>query len=471
MSNPYEPQVHFLPETGWMNDPNGLVYFQNTWHLFYQYYEPSQVDGLQWGHATSDDLLHWQHLPPAIIPDELGDIYSGSAVVDHNDTSGFFGGDAGMVCIFTYNKKEEGGRQSQGIAYSKDGINFTVYDGNPVIPQLRYLDGHPDDRHFRDPKVFWHEPTQKWIMIVAGGTVRFFSSSNLIDWEFESINEDIQTECPDLFELAVDDDPANTTWLLSLCGRGYILGDFDGKHFTPTSERIPMTFGPDYYASQSWSDAPDGRRIMITWLFTWHYDTSPHEGGIRNAFPTGHQVGSCMSLPYELGLRSTADGPRLVQLPIDESQVLQKEIASSEQLEVNDVQEIENTGRSFNLAFNIDTCLSDTFELSLKTNNEGTISCGYDSVKKTVFIDRSACGFESVSHFAKCFESEPLGDNDNLDLLIVVDSCSIELFAQNGLVHLSTFALIEEVPQAALHGSATLKNYRLSLNALLVVQA
>ncbi|MEI7672514.1 MAG: glycoside hydrolase family 32 protein, partial [Deltaproteobacteria bacterium] len=255
MSEKFRPYLHFTPPHGWMNDPNGLVYFNGEWHLFYQYFEPTQVDGMQWGHAVSKNLLNWEHLPPAIQPDCLGQIWSGSAVVDHNNSSGLFDGRPGIVCLFTYWNPADGW-QSQGLAYSQDGREFKKFPGNPVIPQLRDIPGQPDDKDFRDPKVFWHEASNRWIMVVAGGKVRIFSSADLIRWRIESISEDIQTECPDLFELPVDGNPDRARWILSGGGKWYMIGDFDGRKFIPGTERLPMTYGPDCYATQTWSDAP-----------------------------------------------------------------------------------------------------------------------------------------------------------------------------------------------------------------------
>jgi len=177
-NNRFAPGYHFIPVRGWINDPNGPVHFNGQWHLFYQYYEPSMIDGMQWGHAVSDDLAVWSHLEPAIRPDALGQIWSGSAVVDHGDTCGLFGGKPGLVCLFTYWDKSDF-RQCQGMAYSADGLTFHTYDGNPVVPQLRRLPGHPDDKDFRDPKVFRHVKTGRWIMAVAGGKLRIFSSADL----------------------------------------------------------------------------------------------------------------------------------------------------------------------------------------------------------------------------------------------------------------------------------------------------
>lgn len=439
-SNPYRSLVHFMPEHGWMNDPNGLVYFNQQWHLFYQYYNAAEIDGMQWGHAMSKDLVHWQHLPVAIPPDAFGHIYSGSAVVDHNDSSGLFGGQSGIVCLFTYCDMEDN-RQSQGLAYSADGVHFTVYDGNPIIPKLRDLDGHEDDRDFRDPKIIWHEPTQKWVMVVAGGKLRTFSSDNLIDWKFEHCHDDIWTECPDLFELPIDGDHQHTTWVLSLCGREYMLGDFDGKVFTPTSERLRMTGGPDFYASQSWSDAPDHRRIMITWIFNWTYNARPSPSMNTNTFPTGDQSGNCQSLPYEISLRTTAAGVRLFQYPVVETEELW-----------SGAENTEDTGRCFSVQCLCEQTPSEDVIFTLNTHGDTQVRCGYRAASGTLFIDRRACGFATDKHFAECFESEPLLNTQLKDLRLIVDASSIELFANQGEQIMAAFVMIEEQPQLQIHG-------------------
>ena len=189
-----------------MNDPNGLVFYQGEYHLFYQHKRP-----LHWGHAVSRDLVHWQHLPIALAPDELGDIFSGSAVVDWNNTSGLFGGGSGLVAIFTHHTERS---QSQSLAYSRDnGRTWIKYSGNPVL-----VSPEPD---FRDPKVFWHEPTRRWIMVLATGrSVSFYTSTNLRMWTFASRfgREGLPGvwECPDLFALSVDGDPNRTQWVLNI---------------------------------------------------------------------------------------------------------------------------------------------------------------------------------------------------------------------------------------------------------------
>ena len=281
-SEPYRPQYHYTPVEGWTNDPNGLTFFNGEWYLFAQHtgtFSQQQA----WGQAVSTDLLHWKHLPIAIWPDEHGAIWSGSAVIDEHDTSGFFDGKAGMVCIFTYFDPSRMAANRRASPTVPMADISPLMRKNPVIPQLRYQEGQPDDKDFRDPKVFWHEPTKRWIMVVAGGTLRFYSSPNLRDWTFESINSDIHTECPDFFPMAIDGDAAQTKWVLSGGGRWYRTGSFNGHKFTPDSGEIRFNYGPDAYASQSWDSAPDGRRLMISWMYNFSYSELAHASRGRAA--------------------------------------------------------------------------------------------------------------------------------------------------------------------------------------------
>jgi len=209
----YRPQYHFSPEKNWSNDPNGMVYYQGEYHLFYQYNPADVVWGpMHWGHAVSKDLIHWEHLPIALEPDQkLGMIFSGSAVVDKNDTTGFFDGGEGLVAIYTTHlEREEGPLQQQAIAYSKDnGRSWTKYEGNPVIKNYGVED-------FRDPKVIWHQETEKWVMVVAcDDRVRFYNSPDLKEWKYLSeFGSELGShggvwECPDLFKLPVEENNAS----------------------------------------------------------------------------------------------------------------------------------------------------------------------------------------------------------------------------------------------------------------------
>ncbi|MBD3239878.1 MAG: hypothetical protein GF331_04780 [Chitinivibrionales bacterium] len=441
MTNPHIPHYHFLPEKGWMNDPNGLVYFRDQWHLFYQFYDPSMLDGMQWGHAISDDLVHWRHLPPAIQPDRHGQIWSGSAVVDHHDTSGLFDGKPGIVCLFTYWDKSDH-RQCQGMAYSPDGLTFHTYEGNPVIPQLRYLEGHPDDKDFRDPKVFRHEKTNRWIMAVAGGKLRIFSSPDLIHWTFESIAEDITTECPDLFRLPIDGDPGQSRWVLSRGGRRYMLGDFDGTRFTPISESLTMSVGPDFYATQSFSDAPSGRRVIVSWLHNWGYGSSLSPEGITNAFPTGAQAGGCMTVPYETCLRATVDGPRLCMVPVAELDRLFTFAATTDRVELTDAgaRQLEISKPAADVRFTVAEC-EGRCGLRIATGDGTWISCGYDSAAHALFIDRRRSGLDHVKGYCGDYLSPPIGTPGPVTVRVLLDACSVELFAGDGEVHMSAFVL------------------------------
>lgn len=444
---PYAPVYHVAPSRGWINDPNGMVYFNSEWHLFYQYYEPSMVDGMQWGHAVSTDLAHWKTLPPALAPDRHGQIWSGSSVVDQHDSSGLFGGKPGMVCLFTYWDKADH-RQCQGMAYSADGRTFRMYDGNPVIPQLRHLPGHPDDKDFRDPKVFWHEPSKRWVMIVAGGRLRVFSSKDLAHWAFESVSETIDTECPDLFPMALDGDPRRSTWVLSLGGRAYLLGEFDGRSFTATSERITMSGGPDFYASQTFADAPLGRRIAVSWIHDWTYGNALSASGIRTPFPTGAQAGGCLTVPCELSLRSTAAGPRLFMQPVAElaGAFTVPPVVRELTLDASGATQLPDTLRSADIHITSAQPPTGRLTLSVPAAGANRVEFGWDCDRGVLFIDRRASGITGAGPYCSLYEA-PLTSPGPIDLRVLIDSCSIELFAHGGATHMSAFVPVE--PSAA----------------------
>ncbi len=287
----HRPHFHFTPESMWMNDPNGMVYYEGEYHLFYQHHPDDVVWGpMHWGHAVSTDLVHWEHLPIALYPDEYGYIFSGSAVVDWKNTSGFGSKhNPPLIAIFTYHDVdgEQAGNndyQTQGIAYSIDkGRSWTKYENNPVLP-------NPGIKDFRDPKVIWYEPDQKWIMTLAAhDNVRFYSSPNLKDWIFESeFGKGIGAhggvwECPDLFPMELD---GTQKWVLLVSlndggpnggsGTQYFIGDFDGKTFINDNSKnqiLWLDYGRDNYAGVTWSDIPDedGRRIFMGWMSNWSY--------------------------------------------------------------------------------------------------------------------------------------------------------------------------------------------------------
>jgi len=452
----YRPAIHFSPEANWMNDPNGMVYYEGEYHLFYQYYPDSTVWGtMHWGHAISTDLLHWEHLPVALFPDELGLIFSGSAVIDWNNTSGLQDGEhPPMIAIFTQHLMagEKAGRndfQVQSIAYSNDkGRSWTMYEGNPVIP-------NPGIRDFRDPKVFWHEDSEKWIMIFAAGDrVKLYNSPNLIDWEFLSdFGKSLGAhggvwECPDLFKLQTQTGESHWVMLVSINPGGpnggsatqYFVGDFDGQTFnTEQPETKWLDYGRDNYAGVTWSDIPekDGRRLFIGWMSNWDY---------AQVVPT-HKWRSAMTLPRSLHLVNK-DGDHLVtSRPVRELEQLeqtglsiQNVILEEEQLfSINYADELQipitapfrtqividankTTGADYGLLLR--NSENDVYRLSIRNNR--------------LFSDRRASGlvdfearFATQEHLSGTFQPDAEG---KITLDIFLDKSSIELFVNNGEV-------------------------------------
>jgi len=299
------PQFHFSSKRGWNNDSNGMVYYDGEYHLFYQHNPYGWPWGnMTWGHAVSTDMVHWKELGDAIHPDHLGTIFSGSAVVDTNNTAGFQTGDEKViVCIYTSaggrNLMSEGQPFTQSIAYSNDrGRTWTVYDGNPVL-------GHINGSN-RDPKVIWHTPTAQWVMALYldGHEMGFFTSKDLKSWEFQSKIKCFH-ECPELFALSVDGDKSDEKWILYGASGDYLVGHFDGKEFKSETDSIRFHYGNCFYASQTFTNIPksDGRRIQIAW------------GRVKMP---GMPFNQMMLFPVTLTLRSTEEGPRMFAEPVRE---------------------------------------------------------------------------------------------------------------------------------------------------------
>ncbi|MDE5656251.1 MAG: glycoside hydrolase family 32 protein [Muribaculaceae bacterium] len=302
------PQFHFTTRRGWINDPNGLVYHNGEYHLYYQH-NPFERDweNMHWGHAVSRDLVHWHELPTALHPDHMGTMFSGSAVIDHDNDSGFGSpGNPALVAAYTIAAP---GRQMQGIAYSLDnGRTFTKYSANPVIDSKELWDSGDT----RDPKLFKY--ADHWVMVLNerdGHSI--YTSPNLRDWTYKSHTTGFW-ECPDLFELPVDGDPTRLLWVMYGASGTYMLGHFDGERFTPISGKHRYTAGTGY-AAQTYSDIPaaDGRRIQISWSRIGH---------------PGMNFNGMMLLPTELTLRTTKDGPRLASKPVREVEQLCSAIGS-----------------------------------------------------------------------------------------------------------------------------------------------
>ena len=299
------PQIHYTQRRGWNNDPNGLIYYEGEYHLFYQH-NPYERDwgNMHWGHAVSKDLIHWEELPIALFPDEHGTMFSGSAVIDYKNTAGFNKGNIpAMVAVYTADSPE---KQVQCIAYSLDkGRTWTKYDGNPVVDSKAKWNSHDT----RDPKVFWYEPTGKWVMVLNerdGHSI--YNSDDLKHWTFESHITGFW-ECPELFELPVDGVTGNKKWVMYGASGTYMIGSFDGRTFVPESGKHYYSTGT-IYAAQTFTNIPsgDGRRIQIGW------------GRISHP---GMPFNGTMLLPTVLSLRTTKDGIRLFSEPIKELEALQ----------------------------------------------------------------------------------------------------------------------------------------------------
>jgi fructan beta-fructosidase len=445
----HRPQFHFTLEKGWMNDPNGLVYYDGEYHLFYQHYPDSTVWGpMHWGHAISKDLVSWEHLPIALYPDSLGYIFSGSIVVDEKNTTGFqTGKEKPLVAIFTYHDmvKEKAGRndrESQGIAYSLDkGRTWLKYEKNPVIP-------NKGDTDFRDPKVFWHEATKNWIMPLAvGKKLEIFTSPNLKNWqkvsEFglkESLNDGVW-ECPDLISFKTED--GSEKWvLIQNIGRGavnggsgtqYFVGNFDGKVFTndnPPENKLWLDYGADNYAGVSWFNAPNNEKIYIGWMSNWD--------DYANLVPTSTWR-SGMTVPRKLSLNKTPEGYRLAQMPVKQLESLRISSTNIPKQKIINILAIDNKSvlNELDLSFDLTTSTASEFGFILSNSKNEKLIVGLDRTSKQIFIDRTNAGKSDFSSkFAKK-HAAPFTDDKVLTIKALVDKASIEVFVNGGKIALT----------------------------------
>ena len=428
----FRPTYHFSPLYGWMNDPNGMVYKDGEYHLFYQH-NPygSKWGNMHWGHAISKDLINWEHRPDAITPDALGTIFSGSAVVDTDNTAGF--GAGAIVAIYTQNSD----RQVQSIAYSTDnGRSFTKYENNPVLTS--------DARDFRDPKVFWHKETQRWIMLLAvGQEMQIFSSSNLKDWAFESSFGEGQGahggvwECPDLFELPVDGTNEKKWVLLCNLNPGgpfggsatqYFVGTFNGKEFVNESPSKTkwMDWGKDHYATVTWSDAPDNRRIAIAWMSNWQY---------ANDVPTS-QYRSPNSVPRDLSL-FTVDGETYLQSAPSPELLKLRDISKKRPFKVNGTRTIKdmiagNEG-AYEIELTIENQHADVIGFRLYNDKGEEVDMQYDMKEKKFSMDRRKSGEVGFNeNFPMLTWTTIESGKDELKLRLFVDKSSVEAFGDGG---------------------------------------
>ncbi|MGG1417681.1 levanase [Bacillus subtilis] len=440
----YRPQYHFTPEANWMNDPNGMVYYAGEYHLFYQYHPYGlQWGPMHWGHAVSKDLVTWEHLPVALYPDEKGTIFSGSAVVDKNNTSGFqTGKEKPLVAIYTQDRE---GHQVQSIAYSNDkGRTWTKYAGNPVIP-------NPGKKDFRDPKVFWYEKEKKWVMVLAAGDrILIYTSKNLKQWTYASeFGQDQGShggvwECPDLFELPVDGNPNRKKWVMQVSvgngavsggsGMQYFVGDFDGTHFkneNPSDKVLWTDYGRDFYAAVSWSDIPstDSRRLWLGWMSNWQY---------ANDVPTSPWR-SATSIPRELKLKTFTEGIRVVQTPVKELETIRGTSKKWKNLTISPASHNVLAGQSgdayeINAEFKVSPGSAAEFGFKVRTSENQFTKVGYDRRNAKLFVDRSESGNNTFNPtFNTGKETAPLKPvNGKVKMRIFVDRSSVEVFGNDG---------------------------------------
>ncbi len=456
-NEPHRPKIHFSPRAHWMNDPNGMVFSNGTYHLFYQYNPDSSVWGpMHWGHATSTDLAHWQEQPIALFPDSLGTIFSGSAVADRNNTSGFGkDGKPPLVAIFTQHNPEGAKAkrldfQNQSLAYSLDeGKTWTKYSGNPVVK-------NPGIRDFRDPKVTWFEESKRWIMTLATSDhITFYSSPDLKAWTKESeFGKGLGAhggvwECPDLFPLGHD---GQKVWVLVVnlnpggpnegSATQYFTGNFNGRVFTTDQSTTKwIDYGPDEYAGITWSNTGD-RKIFLGWMTNWMY---------AEKVPT-QKWRSAMTIPRELALEKTDSGYLVASKPVQE---LEKLADKTDDMKDIDAASYDLTGKAGKLTgparidLTADTLKS--FNVTLSNKSGEKVDIGYDNSGNRYFIDRTRSGKVDFNkqfaarHTAPRFTTKP-----GTDMTLVIDDASVELFADGGLT-VMTAVFFPNTPYTDVH--------------------
>ena len=451
----YRPQIHYTPARNWVNDPNGMVYIDGTWHLFYQYNPHGNGWGnMSWGHATSTDLVHWTEQPTAMVPDALGDIFSGSAIYDAEGTAGF--GKGAMVAFYT----AAGQHQQQALAYSTDGgKTFTKYAGNPVIANTTRGD-------FRDPKVFWHAETKRWVMCLALGWeygIQFWTSTDLLTWrEARTFSTGItrcnrgQWECPDLLRFSYN---GQDKWVLIVSvnpggpvvgsGTMYFIGDFDGEKFTADDRQYPLwlDYGLDNYAGVTWSNAPDGRTILIGWMNNWSYSGDVPCDPWRSAF----------TLPRELSLIDYEGKPLLATRPVAEVEKLAGEWAT-----------LSATGGSitapsaYRLQVTFDATVAATITLS--NGDKQSYDLTYSPSAGSLIAHRNsktgAATFNG-SFSIPSINAALCSTGNELTLDIYVDQSSVEVFTANGSMAMTNLVLPSSIyNQVAVTGSAKQVRYQ-----------
>ena len=443
---PLRPQFHFTAERNWLNDPNGLVFYEGEYHLFFQHNPLGNEWGnMTWGHAVSDDLVHWRQLPNALEPDALGTIFSGSAVVDWHNTAGFqTGEDPALVAIYTAaggtSPQSQGAKFTQCLAYSNDrGRTWTKYAGNPVLPHVAGEN--------RDPKVVWHEPSRQWVMALYldGADFALFGSPDLKAWtRLSDISVPGSIECPDIFELPIEGRPGESRWIFWVANNVYLVGAFDGRTFTPEGEPQRFEHGANCFAAQTFSDIPanDGRRIQIAWM----------RGGVYPAMPFNQQ----MSFPSTLTLHATPDGPRLRRLPVKEIESLRgKPFQWEGDLSHTSNPLAELAGETYEIDLSL-TPARDPRESEEPASASAPAAASLSLVIRGMVLTyhpksgELLLGGQTVTLKSSQGESTPDG---KLRLRILIDRTSIEVFANEGAVSFtSCFLPTDGAPAYRLSG-------------------
>ncbi len=451
----FRPNFHFTPQSGWMNDPNGMFFYNGYFHLYFQHYPDDNIWGpMHWGHAISTDMITWKEQPIALEPDEKGYIFSGSAVVDKNNTSGFGQeGKVPIIAMFTYHdpKREEVGEidyQSQAIAYSLDeGKTFTKYEGNPVIE-------NPGIRDFRDPKITRDEVHDQWVMVLsADDKTMFYTSKNLKDWELASeFGRGIGAhggvwECPDFIQMKVEG-TEEKKWVLiqSLnpggfnggSGTQYFVGDFDGKTFTLDESMQDLgedhhywiDFGKDNYAGVTWANIPEenGRHLFMGWMSNWQY---------ANEVPT-ETWRSAMTIARELRLEKNDNSYLITSVPAKELKNYRSISYQEENIRIEGETKLIDSSRidltSAEIRFNISDLKDTNYKFRLSNSKGDELVFGYNHSKKEFYLDRSAAGQTDFSEdFANKMSTAPrISESEDLNGIIILDKTSIELFFDEG---------------------------------------
>lgn len=433
----FRPVYHHTPAYGWMNDPNGMFYKDGVYHLYFQYNPYGSVWGnMHWGHSTSTDLMHWKFEGCAIVPDAWGAIFSGSCVVDHNNTAGF--GKGAVVAFYTSAKATPWGDiQMQSMAYSLDnGKTFTKYEGNPILTS--------SEKDFRDPKVFWYAPGKHWVMILAVGQhMEIYSSVNLKEWKKESEFGAMQGahggvwECPDLVEIPVEG-TREKKWVL-ICNLNpggpfggsaaqYFVGSFDGKKFvneSPTQTKW-MDWGKDNYATVTWNNAPDGRCIALGWMSNWQY---------ANNVPT-RQYRSANTLARDLTLYREGQELYLKSTPSSEVKKARGKKVSIPSFKVSEKHEMVNLFEEKQGAYEVEIVIQNAgaskIAFSLLNDKGEKVSMYYDLNRKQFVMDRSESGTVDFSKDFPAVTVAPANVDKELTLRLFVDRSSIEAFGEDG---------------------------------------